>query len=51
MKTGGLTFSITGMPVVQELCQTLIDVSKDERIPLTVRDELCDKVNKILVGR
>lgn len=36
------------LEVVKQLSQALIDVSKDQRIPLNVREELMDKVHNIL---
>lgn len=48
MKANGLTVSVTGLPVVQELCQAIIDTSKDERIPVAVREELIVKVDGII---
>jgi hypothetical protein len=50
MHMAGLQVEVkmTELDVVQELCQVLIDMSKDERIPIPVRDEMMDRVNGIL---
>jgi len=39
---------VTELEKVQEMCQVLIDMSKDERIPMDVRSEYMDRVNEII---
>lgn len=46
-----VTVDIRNIEVFQQLCEVLIDMSKDERIPMHVREELIDRVNEILEDR
>jgi uncharacterized protein (UPF0147 family) len=40
--------SITDMEIFEKLCKVLVDITKDERVPLVVRNEVVDKANEIL---
>ena len=39
---------VTELEKVQEICQVLIDMSKDERIPMDVRSEYMERMSKII---
>lgn len=43
-----LTFTVYEIPEVKALCQLILDVFKDERIPIEVRNELYDKVEALV---
>lgn len=48
-----MTFKVNAMnlEVVKELGEVIKDITKDERIPVAVREEIIDKVNHIIESR